>query len=223
MTPTPVGPPIAGRLVVLTDRRQVPPGRSLLATVARAVEGGARTILVRERDLARDARAMLCTEALRLLEPHDGALLVAGDPELALEVGAAGVHLAAADPRPAHDLGLPFGRSCHDGAELAAAADEGAAWATLSPILPTPSKPGYGPALGLDGLSLGVRAAKLGVLALGGVTAATAGACVDAGAVAVAVMGAVMRASDPAAEVAELVTALAAPRLWPAREDPEGA
>lgn len=214
MTPVEAGPPIVGRLVVLTDRRQVPPGRSLLATLARAVEGGARTVLVRERDLARDARAMLCAEVLRLLAPHDGALLVAGDPELAQEVGAAGVHLAAADAALGRGLGLPFGRSCHDAAELATAADEGADWATLSPVFATSSKPGYGPALGVDGLAERIGMAQVPVLALGGVTIATAGACIDAGALGVAVMGAVMRALDPAAEAAALLAALAAPRLW---------
>lgn len=214
MIPASLPPPLVGRLALLTDHAQVPPGRSLLATVARAVEGGARTVLVRERGLARDARAMLCTEVMRLLTPVGGALLLAGDPELAAEVGAAGVHLGAGEPPVAPALGLPFGRSCHDADELARAAEEGCGWATLSPVLPTPSKPGYGPALGLDGLARLAAVAGLPVLALGGLSAATVGACLDAGAAAVAVMGAVMRAPDPAAEAAALLGALGEPRLW---------
>lgn len=48
-----------------------------------------------------------------------------------------------------------------------------------------------------------------GTYRLGGVTSAILAACLGAGAAGVAVMGAVMRADDPASAVAELVTALA--------------
>ena len=52
-------------------------------------------------------------------------------------------------------------------------------------------------------------AAKLGipVLALGGITAGTVGACLDAGAGGVAVMGEVMRSDDPAGTVGTLTAA----------------
>jgi thiamine monophosphate synthase len=49
----------------------------------------------------------------------------------------------------------------------------------------------------------------LAVLALGGVDPATAGACVEAGAAGVAVMGGIMRAADPAAAVRALLRAVA--------------
>jgi thiamine-phosphate pyrophosphorylase len=94
------------------------------------------------------------------------------------------------------------GRSCHSAAELAAAAAEGCDYATLSPIFPSASKPGYGPALGVDAL----RDAPLPVYALGGVDPTNARTCVEAGAVGVAVMGYVMRAADPALAVQELLS-----------------
>ncbi len=61
----------------------------------------------------------------------------------------------------------------------------------MSPIFPSPSKPGYGPPLGPD-----VFRAAAGVLplyALGGVTPENAPACLEAGAAGVAVMGEIMR------------------------------
>jgi len=84
------------------------------------------------------------------------------------------------------------GVSAHGLDDLRGARDAGGDYATLSPIFPSPSKPGYGPALGLAALH---EAAGLGlpVLALGGVTAAAARACRDAGAHGVAVMGPAMR------------------------------
>ena len=93
------------------------------------------------------------------------------------------------------------------GEAIAAAAAAGADYVTLSPIYLTDSKPGYGPALGIEAL----RAAAghgIPVLALGGITVATAAACVAAGADGVAVMGEVMRADDPARIVRDLVEAL---------------
>jgi thiamine-phosphate pyrophosphorylase len=77
-------------------------------------------------------------------------------------------------------------------------------------VFATDSKPGYGPALGLDGLAAGRRAVPgLPVVALGGVEPGRARACVEAGAAGVALMGAVMRAGDPAAVVRSVVEELA--------------
>jgi thiamine-phosphate pyrophosphorylase len=86
----------------------------------------------------------------------------------------------------------------------------GADYVTLSPVFLTESKPGYGPALGLEGLAAAVAAAKGPVIALAGITAANAAACIRAGAAGVAVMGEVMRAADPEATVRALVEAIRA-------------
>jgi thiamine-phosphate pyrophosphorylase len=110
-------------------------------------------------------------------------------------------------PGPSRRLaGVPVGRSCHTLADLEAARREGADRVTYSPVFATASKPGYGPALGLAGLAAGCRSVPgLPVLALGGIGPGRAGACVDAGAAGVAVMGAVMRADDPATVVRSVV------------------
>jgi thiamine-phosphate pyrophosphorylase len=92
------------------------------------------------------------------------------------------------------------GRSCHSRAELDRAAAEGCQWATLSPIFVPTSKPGYGPALGAGA----VAGAPLPVWALGGIGPANAGDCLRAGASGEAVMGAILRAEDPADAVAAI-------------------
>ncbi|HET9692297.1 MAG TPA: thiamine phosphate synthase [Acidimicrobiales bacterium] len=175
-------------------------GRPLAGVVAAAVEGGARAVVLREKHLPRDERAALAVTLAGLLRPVGGVVLVASDPTIRAD----GVHLAAADPFPPSATGL-VGRSCHSAADVARAAAEGCAYATLSPIFPTVSKPGYGPALGPAVLA----DHPLPVWALGGVDASSAGACLRAGAAGVAVMGTVMRADDPAAVVAELCAAVA--------------
>ncbi|HEY2540814.1 MAG TPA: thiamine phosphate synthase, partial [Stellaceae bacterium] len=97
-----------------------------------------------------------------------------------------------------------IGVSAHSAADAAAQLRAGADYVTISPVFLTASKPGYGPALGLDGLAA-AAAAPGPVLALGGITAENAGLCRAAGAAGVAVMGDVMRADDPQATVADLV------------------
>lgn len=77
---------------------------------------------------------------------------------------------------------------------------------TLSPVWETASKPGYGPALGVEGLAAAVAAVPgLPVYALGGIGPGRVAACVEAGAVGVAVMGAVMGAVDPGAVVRQIL------------------
>ncbi|HEY8546270.1 MAG TPA: thiamine phosphate synthase [Acidimicrobiales bacterium] len=217
--------PAVPRLVVVTDRHQAAAaGHGLLEVVAAAVEAGARAVWVREKDLPAAERSALAVEIARLLALHaepashaEPALHAEPAPETGsrLPVSGAGswlvgpswvgVHVPSGGARPPGFAG----RSCHSVEELRAARDEGFDYATLSPVFPSASKPGYGPALGLGGLRHAVAAVPdLPVLALGGVTAATAAACVEAGAAGVAVMGAVMAAADPPAAVRDLLAAL---------------
>jgi thiamine-phosphate pyrophosphorylase len=135
---------------------------------------------------------------LALVRPHGAKLSLGGDVALAAEIAADGVHLAANAPIAAARARLGaralIGVSAHGDADVAAAAAAGADYATLSPIFASASKPGYGPALGVAALAHAVPHG-LPVLALGGVTAERADACLRAGAAGIAVMGEVMRAA----------------------------
>lgn len=198
------------RLLVLTDRRRSSAaGRSLVDTVAAAVDAGAPAVVLREKDLDLEACRQLAREVAEVVDRADARLLIASDPALAAEVGAGGVHLAAADPAWGGRPGWLVGRSCHDLGEVRAARAEGVDYVTVSPVATTASKPGYGPVLGVDGLAELVRAAgDLPVLALGGVTPADVDVWSAAGAHGVAVMGGVMGADDPAGTVRALLERL---------------
>lgn len=184
-------------LLVLTDRSQA--NRPVADVVRAAIGGGARAVVLREKDLARAERVAVAAELADLMAAVGGLLLIASDPSVA---PAAGVHLAGGDPFPS--TGGLAGRSCHTAEDLMRAAAEGCSYATLSPIFATPSKPGYGPPLGPAVLA----DAPLPVYALGGVTAANAAGCLRAGAAGVAVMGTVMSAEHPDRVVADLLAAL---------------
>ncbi|MFE9184514.1 thiamine phosphate synthase [Micromonospora haikouensis] len=103
------------------------------------------------------------------------------------------------------------GRSCHDAAELARLTTED--YATLSPVYPSRSKPGYGPPLGPRRLGELIRFSPVPVLALGGIeTPDQVRACLAAGTAGVAVQGAIMRAEDPTEAAAALTAAWAEAR-----------
>ncbi|MEU7930312.1 thiamine phosphate synthase [Micromonospora echinofusca] len=203
-------------VLLLTDRWQA--RRPLAEVVAGAVAGGVRWVVLREKDLPRAERAALAAELRAILAEAGGTLIVAGPDPL----GGDAVHLPSAGPYPPPRLGL-VGRSCHDRAELARLTTED--YATLSPVYPTSTKPGYGPPLRPDGLGALIRHSPVPVLALGGVRSpGQVAACVEAGAVGVAVLGAIMRADDPEAAAATLTAAAnAASRTRPGRPQPSSA
>ncbi|WFE94801.1 thiamine phosphate synthase [Micromonospora sp. WMMD987] len=208
-------------VLLLTDRRAA--RTDLVDVVAGAVRGGVRWVVLREKDLPRAERAALAVDLRAVLAGNGGTLIVAGpdpledgpdpledgpDPPGPDPGGAGGaVHLAAAGPYPPPAVRL-VGRSCHDPAELARLSTEH--YVTLSPVWTTRSKPGYGPPLHPDGLRRLVRLSPVPVLALGGIeTPQQVTACVEAGAVGVAVLGAIMRAADPTETAATLTSAFA--------------
>ena len=82
-------------------------------------------------------------------------------------------------------------------------------YVTLSPIFLSDSKPGYGPALGLEALRAVSAVAAGPVIALAGIDATNAAQCLAAGASGVAVMGEVMRSADPKETVRRLLRAIA--------------
>ena len=198
-----------GGLIVLTDRRQCErAGRRLPEVVSEAAGAGAGRFVFREKDLDRQARRDLAAECLMATSAQGASLIVASDAALARDLGVRCVHLAHDDRAP-DERGVQFGRSCHDSAEAGAAALEGAAYVTASPVFASPSKPGYGPELGEDGLRALVAAAGgVPVYALGGVTPERCSDCVRWGAAGVAVMSHVMGAADPAVAVASLLAVL---------------
>ena len=101
-----------------------------------------------------------------------------------------------------------IGVSAHTPQEAAGQLAAGADYATLSPIFLTQSKPGYGPAVGLDALAT----ASLLAPARSSRSAASTGnlgACLAVGARGVAVMGEIMRAADPEAATSRLLAAFA--------------
>lgn len=200
-------------LYLVTDRRQTA-GRPLLAVLQDALEAGARAVQLRERDLP--TRELLeLARALRALTRRYGARLLINDRvDLALAVGADGVHLRA-DSLPVAAgrrlLGPDrlIGQSAHSVEDVSRAEAEGADFAVLGPAYDTPSKRPYGPPIGLRPFEE-TRDRRIPVFAIGGITAARVGELRRAGARGVAVISSVLAAASPQAATRELMKALKA-------------
>jgi len=196
-------------LLVISDRRQA---KSPFAEIAAAAfRAGCRWFSLREKDLpvAERRRVLLDLEAIG--HRHGAVVMAHEDVEAVVATGADGVHLpGGGDPR-AIRAWLPaglIGVSAHAPAEAAAQLAAGADYVTFSPIFLSASKPDYGPAQGLAALAEAARLARGPVVALGGIDESNIAACLAAGASGIAVMGEVMRASDPEATVRALLAAI---------------
>lgn len=202
--PRPVLP--SGLYAIIDDASPHAP----LALVRAVLRGGARVVQLRfkqtgSRALVEAARAALplCREA--------GALLFLNDrPDLALLVGADGVHLGQddlplAEARRILGPGPLLGLSTHSDAELDAALAQGADCVGFGPVFATATKAATDrgstplpPPHGLAGLALAVaRARGTPVIAIGGLGAGTAAAVGGAGAHCLAAIAEVCHAADP--------------------------
>lgn len=202
-------------LLIVTDRSQA---QTPLPEIAEALfQAGVRWLMLREKDLDPATRRGLLQDLVARGAPFGAKVTVNGDLAAAQAAGAAGSHLPAgndigarlAEARRMLGPGALLGASAHDAAEATVSADSGADYVTLSPVFESASKPGYGPALGPAGLRALAARLTIPVVALGGIGVGNAGACLDAGAAGVAVMGAVMAAADPGAAARKLLDTLA--------------
>jgi thiamine-phosphate pyrophosphorylase len=159
-----------------------------LETARRAVDAGATVVQLRVK-----APTMVLVERGHGFKELGVTFVVNDDVEAALVLDADGVHLGQGDAgaERARAAGLLLGRSVVT-VEQAVAAD--ADYLGAGPVWETPSKGDADPAIGLDGLGAICAAARVPVVAIGGVDASNAGDCIRAGAAGVA---AIRAATDP--------------------------
>lgn len=186
-------------LMLISDRLSA---RLPLADVAaQAFAAGCRWMLVREKDLPDKQLTALVREIMALAKLYGAAISVSSNAHVVAACNAQGIHLprggVPALARKITGEQMLIGVSAHSLREAQQAATNGADYISLSPIFPSKSKPGYGPALGLDILRHVAASIPIPVVALGGVSDESAKLCLQAGAACVAVMGSVMRSREP--------------------------
>jgi thiamine-phosphate pyrophosphorylase len=197
-------------LLVITDRHQA--RLPFAQVVEAALAAGCRWLSIREKDLSDDDQMALSRRLLPIARRHGACVTLHGDTALAHACGVDGVHLpAGSDANAARKMlgsGKLIGVSLHTVTEAEAIDPDVVDYAIAGPAFETPSKPGYGPEIGRKGLAEIARAARVPVLAIGGLNATRAAEVLAAGPAGIAVMGGVMRSVDPGQEVRGLLTVI---------------
>jgi thiamine-phosphate pyrophosphorylase len=175
---------------------------TLLARVARCLEGGAAMLQYRAKALPAGTALAQAHGIAALCRRHGVPFIVNDSISLATAVRADGVHLGRDDAgvreaRIAMPRGI-IGVSCYDRPERAAvAAHEGADYVAIGSVFASPTKPAAVRAP-LAALAEARQRSGLPVVAIGGITAENAPEAIAAGADLLAVISAIFDTADPA-------------------------
>jgi len=178
-------------------------GRPLLAEVAAALSGGVTAVQLRDKLAAPRELLAMGAEMRRIVRQHQATFLVNDRPDMALALEADGVHLCLEDfpPGEARRL-LPrpqiLGVSAANVHEARAAEESGADYLGVGPVFSSRTKPDAGEPLGLEVLASIAASVSIPVVGIGGITLESAASVIEAGAIGIAVISAVMGAPDPA-------------------------
>ena len=173
--------------------------RCLLRQVTFAASAGIDVVQIRERDLNARALTAVVKDAVAIVSKTTTRVVVNDRVDIAVAAGAAGVHLRADSMSPLSvrlvaPAGFLIGRSVHS---MGDAEDcSGVDYLIAGTVWPTISKADSNhPTIGAEGLAGIVRASRVPVLAIGGVTLARIAQAADAGAAGIAAIGLFMDAA----------------------------
>ncbi len=198
-------PPLYPIVNVAGDRASAVDSALALAIELAAAEAG--ILQLRAKHLAAGAFARLAERLVKALEGSATLLVINDRADVASAVGADGVHvgdddLAVSAVRRVVGRSSVVGYSTHSAAEAASASSLAADYLGFGPVFESPTKAGVREARGLDQLAEACRVSSLPVVAIGGITLATAPDCWRAGAASVAVIREIENAADRRALVA---------------------
>ncbi len=201
-------PSLPSRLAVYLVADPEQARADLPLVVHRALEGGCTAVQLRAKHLSDRALFALAVRVREACAAHKALFVVNDRLDIALASNAGGVHLGVDDlpvadaRRVAQQAGrsdLIIGYSPETDEQAVTAAGAGADYLGVGPVFGTASKPDAGDAIGLSTLSRRAAATTVPVIGIGGIEPENAGAVIEAGAVGVAVVSAILRTNDPAA------------------------
>ena len=199
-------------LYLITDRG-LAGGRPIESVVDAAVRGGVTAVQLREKNCCTRGFVELGRALARMLAPLDVPLIVNDRVDVALAIGAAGVHLGQGDmdygtARRLLGPDAAIGLSIETVEQARAAEPLDADYLGVGPVFPTATKPDAAPALGLAGLAQVRAVSRHRLVAIGGIGAGNARQAIESGADGVAVVSAICAAGDPGHAAAELWKAI---------------
>lgn len=188
------------KLVLVTNRKLA--GDRFLEIVRQAVAGGVNAVILREHDMTPRELFALALEVKAIAHSAGAKFLVNHSLDVALAVEADGVHLGWRS-LPAHEAkriapkNFLIGLSTHSVRAAVRAAESGVDYVFLGPIFPTPSKEGLVEPLGVESIRAAKQAMKKPLIAIGGIKPDNISEVIAAGADGIAVVSAIMAASQP--------------------------
>jgi len=188
-------------------------GRDPLEIARAALASGVSVVQLRAKGWTAREQVALCQQLLPLVRVHRVPLIVNDHADIALAVGADGVHLGVDDvpvalARRIMPHGI-IGYSPADVLDAQRAVGEGVDYLGVGPFAATRTKHDAGTPIGAAGIALIARAVGIPVLAIGGITVATVSDVLAAGAAGIVVGAAITGAPDPAAAARALHRAVA--------------
>ncbi|MGN1251068.1 MAG: thiamine phosphate synthase [Candidatus Spyradocola sp.] len=195
------------RLYAVTDRAWT--GRQTLAEqVEAALRGGVTLVQLREKALERDAFRAEAREILALCHRYGVPLIINDDVELAVEIGADGVHVGqsdmrAGDVRARVGAGMIVGVTAKTVEQALAAQAAGADYLGSGAVFGTSTKADAKP-MSLDTLRSICSAVDIPVVAIGGVNKGNLSRLAGTGVCGAAVVSGIFAAQDIEAECREL-------------------
>lgn len=188
---------------------------SYLDSVRLALEGGCRWVQLRMKGASEEEMLTVALEAQRMCREAGATFIIDDHVELVRRIGADGVHLGKNDmpideARSILGSGFIIGGTANTFDDVLMHHRRGADYIGCGPFRFTTTKEKLSPVLGLEGyrsIMEQMKAAGLDmpVVAIGGITAADIPSIMATGVTGIALSGSVLRAADPAAEMARLI------------------
>ncbi|MBW2706682.1 MAG: thiamine phosphate synthase [Deltaproteobacteria bacterium] len=188
-------------LYLVTDR-ELARGRSTVEVVKAAVSGGVTCVQLREKDCSTLEFIEQARAIKNFLEEREVPLIINDRLDVALAVGADGVHLGQSDmplemARKIAGSSMLIGISAESVQDAVEAENGGADYLGVSPIYATPTKTDTAPPLGIQGLREIKNRVKIPLVGIGGLNISNAAEVIRNGADGVAVVSAIVAAEDP--------------------------
>lgn len=198
-------------LYAITDRR-LAGGRSSAEVMEKAILGGVTLVQLREKEAGGRKMVEEAQALLKVTRRYGIPLIINDRLDVALAVGAEGVHLGQEDIpcRLARQILGPekiIGVSASTVEEAVQAERDGADYLGVGAVFPTGTKADAGEAIGLDALAAIKARVKIPVVAIGGINAANAAQVAATGVDGLAVVSAIVAAADPEEAARRLLAA----------------
>jgi thiamine-phosphate pyrophosphorylase len=192
------------------------PTDNLLDTVEAALQGGLTLVQYRDKEREDRDRLQMAAALCNLCHKYNALFLVNDRPDIALAVGADGVHLGQHDMPVKAARGILgrdyiIGQSTTNLEELQLALDADADYIGVGPVYLTPTKPGRA-AAGLEYVGYVAQQVSIPWFAIGGIDDENLPEVIQAGASRVAVVRSLMQAKHPKVVVQHMLSLLEAPK-----------